>query len=78
MKQSMRPFAALFLVLFLVLATEIGPRVVEARMCSSPSHRFKGICTSSRNCENTCNSERFSGGECKGFRRRCMCTGPCV
>ncbi|XP_021733736.1 defensin-like protein [Chenopodium quinoa] len=78
MKQSMRPFAVICLVLFLVLATEIGTRVAEARTCGSPSHRFKGLCTSSRNCENTCNTEGFPGGECKGFRRRCICNGPCV
>ncbi|KMT10448.1 hypothetical protein BVRB_5g115750 [Beta vulgaris subsp. vulgaris] len=78
MKQPMRPFAAILLALLLVLATEIGPRVAEARTCVTPSHRFRGICVSKRNCESACNSEGFPDGNCKGFRRRCICNRPCA
>ncbi|KNA03822.1 hypothetical protein SOVF_205360 [Spinacia oleracea] len=68
---------AIFLVLLLVLAAEIAPEVAEARTCTTPSHTFRGVCVSSRNCESNCNSERFSSGSCQGFRRRCMCSKPC-
>ncbi|KMT10449.1 hypothetical protein BVRB_5g115760 [Beta vulgaris subsp. vulgaris] len=78
MKQPMRPFAAILVVFLLVLATEIGPRVAEARTCDAPSHSFKGICTRKRNCESVCNSEGFADGDCKGFRRRCICNRPCA
>ncbi|XP_021733735.1 defensin-like protein [Chenopodium quinoa] len=74
----MRPFTAVFLVLLLVFAAEMGPRVAEARTCETASHKFKGACISKRNCENVCQTEGFSGGDCKGLRRRCFCTKPCA
>ncbi|KAJ0866093.1 Defensin SD2 [Helianthus annuus] len=78
MKSSMKMFAALLLVVMCVLANEMGgPMVVEARTCESQSHKFKGTCLSDTNCANVCHSERFSGGKCRGFRRRCFCTTHC-
>ncbi|TMW83265.1 hypothetical protein EJD97_002293 [Solanum chilense] len=57
---------------------KMGPmRIVEARHCESLSHRFKGPCVSDKNCASVCETERFSGGNCRGFRRRCFCTKPC-
>ncbi|XP_021855137.1 defensin-like protein [Spinacia oleracea] len=73
----MRPFTAVFLVVLLVLAADVGPRVAEARTCESPSHKFKGPCATNRNCESVCQTEGFPGGDCKGLRRRCFCTRPC-
>ncbi|CAO2818665.1 unnamed protein product [Amaranthus hypochondriacus] len=77
MKQAMRPFAAIFLVLLLLLATEMGPKVAEARTCTTPSQKFRGLCISKRNCEGVCNTEGFPSGSCDGLRRRCMCGRPC-
>ncbi|KAI4313399.1 hypothetical protein L6164_026384 [Bauhinia variegata] len=67
-----------FLLLFLrIFKSEMGPIVAEARSCDSPSHRFKGICLSSRNCASVCQTEGFPRGNCRGFRRRCLCSKPC-
>lgn len=56
----------------------IGPSMVaEARTCESQSHKFKGPCASDHNCASVCQTERFSGGHCRGFRRRCFCTTHC-
>ncbi|KAM3267491.1 defensin Ec-AMP-D1 [Capsicum chacoense] len=78
MAHSMRFFAIVLLLAMLVMATEMGPmRIVEARTCESQSHRFKGACVSETNCASVCHTEGFSGGDCRGFRRRCFCTRPC-
>ncbi|XP_049359691.1 defensin-like protein P322 isoform X2 [Solanum verrucosum] len=78
MAYSMRFFTTVFLLAVLVMATEMGPmRIVEARNCESLSHRFKGPCVSDKNCASVCETERFSSGNCHGFRRRCFCTKPC-
>ncbi|KMT10452.1 hypothetical protein BVRB_5g115790 [Beta vulgaris subsp. vulgaris] len=77
MGQSMKSFTAVCLVLLLVLATEVGPRVAEARTCETASHKFKGPCLGDRNCANVCQTEGFPGGDCQGLRRRCFCTRPC-
>nr|ACB32234.1 gamma-thionin/defensin [Solanum chacoense] len=76
MANSMRLFATMLLLAMLVMAT--GPtRIVEARTCESQSHRFKGPCVSEKNCASVCETEGFSGGDCRGLRRRCFCTRPC-
>ncbi|GAY38657.1 hypothetical protein CUMW_038330 [Citrus unshiu] len=49
----------------------------EARLCESQSHRFHGTCVRSHNCDLVCRTEGFTGGRCRGFRRRCFCTGIC-
>ncbi|PIN15343.1 hypothetical protein CDL12_12018 [Handroanthus impetiginosus] len=51
--------------------------VGEARTCESQSHRFQGLCFSSTNCGSICRGEGFTGGHCRGFRRRCFCTKHC-
>ncbi|XP_010319372.2 defensin Ec-AMP-D2-like [Solanum lycopersicum] len=65
--------ATFFLVLMLVFAAEL----TEARTCESQSHRYKGPCVRKNNCANVCKTEGFSGGHCRGFRRRCFCTKHC-
>ncbi|XP_010270777.1 PREDICTED: defensin-like protein [Nelumbo nucifera] len=77
MERGMRLFSSLVLVLLLVTATEMGPKVAEARTCESQSHRFKGACLSDTNCASVCQTEGFPAGDCKGARRRCFCVKPC-
>ncbi|KAH9686995.1 Knot1 domain-containing protein [Citrus sinensis] len=76
MERSVRLFSTVLLVL-LLLASEMGPRAAEARICESQSHRFKGPCVSKSNCAAVCQTEGFHGGHCRGFRRRCFCTKRC-
>ncbi|PHT42490.1 Defensin SD2 [Capsicum baccatum] len=76
MGNLMRLFATFFLVAMLLLAT--GPMTsVEARLCESQSHHFKGKCFSDTNCGSVCKSEGFTGGNCRGLRQRCFCTRNC-
>ncbi|XP_057956726.1 defensin Ec-AMP-D2-like [Malania oleifera] len=77
MERSMKLFSAIFLVLVLLMATEMGTEVAEGRTCESQSHRFKGTCLSGSNCAAVCQTEGFQGGKCRGFRRRCFCTRHC-
>ncbi|XP_054810497.1 defensin-like protein 2 [Prosopis cineraria] len=78
MARSGRLVSTIFVLLLLLVATEMGPTMVaEARTCESQSHRFKGTCVSKSNCANVCRTEGFPGGHCRGFRRRCFCTRPC-
>nr|WGC54893.1 plant defensin protein PDF2.4 [Gerbera hybrid cultivar] len=78
MRPSMKLFATVFLVVMCLLATEMGGGMVaEARTCESQSHKFKGPCLSDHNCGNTCKTEGFQGGDCRGLRRRCFCTKRC-
>ncbi|KAI8540616.1 hypothetical protein RHMOL_Rhmol08G0000300 [Rhododendron molle] len=51
---------------------------VEGRVCESQSHGFKGPCSRNHNCALVCRNEGFSGGRCRGFRRRCFCTKLCT
>ncbi|CAD5315959.1 unnamed protein product [Arabidopsis thaliana] len=71
MKVSPRLNSAL-LLLFMILATVMGPVTVEARTCETSSNLFNGPCLSSSNCANVCHNEGFSDGDCRGFRRRCF------
>ncbi|KAJ8769929.1 hypothetical protein K2173_009011 [Erythroxylum novogranatense] len=76
MERSMRLLSIVFLSLLLFVST--GPMMAaEARTCESQSHRFKGICVRKANCEAVCQTEGFSGGQCRGARRRCFCTKSC-
>ncbi|KFK33427.1 hypothetical protein AALP_AA5G011600 [Arabis alpina] len=77
MKLSMRLISAVLIMFMIFVATGMGPVTVEARTCESQSHRFKGTCVSDTNCANVCHNERFGGGRCRGFRRRCFCTRNC-
>ncbi|WMV23078.1 hypothetical protein MTR67_016463 [Solanum verrucosum] len=66
--------AAFFLVLVLVFAIELA----EVWTCESPSHKYKGPCVRKQsNCAAVCQTEGFTGGHCRGFRRRCFCTKKC-
>ncbi|OVA03625.1 Knottin [Macleaya cordata] len=56
----------------------MGQKVAEARECHAASERFHGICVSGSNCAAVCETEGFTGGECRGFRRRCICTKECL
>ncbi|KAB2623936.1 defensin-like protein 1 [Pyrus ussuriensis x Pyrus communis] len=86
MEHSMRLVSAAFVLVLLFAATD-GTNGVEARSnsgkvakertCEAASGKFKGLCFSSTNCKNTCKMEKFTGGECQGFRRRCMCNKKC-
>ncbi|KAJ7954441.1 Defensin-like protein [Quillaja saponaria] len=78
MARSMNLMSAIFVVVLLLLATDMGPTMVtEARVCESQSHRFKGPCVRRSNCANVCQTEGFPGGHCRGFRRRCFCVKKC-
>ncbi|CAL5076240.1 unnamed protein product [Urochloa decumbens] len=67
------------LLLLLLGSTEMqGPmRVVVARDCQSPSHRYKGPCVRDSNCASVCQTEGFPNGKCLGFRSRCICIKAC-
>ncbi|KAK4264081.1 hypothetical protein QN277_029418 [Acacia crassicarpa] len=70
--------SSIFLLFLLLLAAGMGPRMVaEARTCETKSQRFRGVCVRSSNCASVCQSEGFSDGNCRGFRRRCFCSKPC-
>ncbi|XP_050206644.1 defensin-like protein 1 [Mercurialis annua] len=71
-----RFFGVLLLLLILFTSQEVMVPA-EARVCESPSHYFKGPCARDHNCAMVCRNEAFSGGRCKGFRRRCLCTKLC-
>ncbi|KAL3637611.1 hypothetical protein CASFOL_018779 [Castilleja foliolosa] len=75
-------FASLLLILLLFTThEELGGDnkilKVEARLCESKSHGFKGQCWSDHNCGLVCRHEGFPGGKCHGFRKRCFCSRPC-
>ncbi|NP_001351673.1 cysteine-rich knottin fold-containing protein precursor [Cicer arietinum] len=74
MARSIPMVSTIFVFLLLLVATEM---VAEARTCESKSQKFKGACVSDRNCASVCQTERFPGGHCRGFRRRCFCTTHC-
>ncbi|XP_030941179.1 defensin-like protein 1 [Quercus robur] len=72
-----RKSLGLFMLLFIVLASQVMVVPTEARVCESQSHKFKGACMSNHNCALVCRNEGFSGGRCRGFRHRCFCTRIC-
>ncbi|KAJ7957121.1 Defensin-like protein [Quillaja saponaria] len=67
----------LFLLLLILLAAHEIVVQTEARLCESKSHRFVGPCVRDHNCAMVCRHEGFTGGDCRGFRRRCFCTRQC-
>ncbi|XP_028793533.1 defensin-like protein [Neltuma alba] len=77
MAKSVPLVSTIFVLLLLLVATEMGPMAAEARTCESQSHRFKGTCLSKSNCASVCQTEGFPDGHCSGFRRRCFCDKPC-
>ncbi|KAF3774336.1 Defensin [Nymphaea thermarum] len=66
-----------FLLLALLFLSFGDVEKAEARICSTPSLKFHGLCFSDTNCANICHTEHFPKGSCQGFRRRCMCETPC-
>ncbi|XP_076955783.1 defensin-like protein 1 [Bidens hawaiensis] len=72
-----KSFFTLLFTLLILLASQSRVPVAEGRMCQSQSHKFHGTCLSSHNCAYVCRNEGFSGGRCRGFRRRCFCTRLC-
>ncbi|XP_012572202.1 defensin-like protein 1 [Cicer arietinum] len=62
---------------FLLLTADVAVKTAEARTCESRSHRFKGTCLSDTTCAHACRNEGFSGGDCRGLRRRCFCNRLC-
>ncbi|WOH07556.1 hypothetical protein DCAR_0726988 [Daucus carota subsp. sativus] len=72
---ALRLITTLFMVVMLLMSG--GIREAEGRTCESQSHKFKGTCLSETNCGNVCKNEGFSGGNCRGLRRRCFCTRHC-
>ncbi|XP_019198214.1 PREDICTED: defensin D2-like [Ipomoea nil] len=80
MASSLRSFAASLLFVMLFMATELGRNTIlmaEARKCETPSAKYKGLCGRKSNCAAVCLTEGFPDGECRGFRRRCICNKPC-
>ncbi|KAM7513888.1 hypothetical protein LguiA_003471 [Lonicera macranthoides] len=70
-------FGFFFLLLIVLVSQVILMPQVEGRVCESQSHYFKGPCRGDHNCAMVCRNEAFSGGRCRGFRRRCFCTKLC-
>ncbi|CAL9079862.1 Oxygen evolving enhancer protein 3 (PsbQ) [Musa troglodytarum] len=79
MASSRRMLPPLLLLLFLLMNSEMGTWVVNARTCESQSHKFVGLCVRKANCANVCRTEGFHGGVCHGmlFHRKCYCTKNC-
>ncbi|KAI3466304.1 hypothetical protein Pfo_022967 [Paulownia fortunei] len=74
-------FLLLLLLLFTTQDELAGNNMVlkvEARLCESQSHGFKGQCWSDHNCRLVCRNEGYPGGKCRGLRKRCFCTRPCA
>ncbi|CAA6663114.1 unnamed protein product [Spirodela intermedia] len=71
------PTILLLVILLPLFATAVEPSQI-GRVCSSPSHRFKGRCGSHSNCSVICRTEGFVRGECRGIIfRSCHCIKPC-
>ncbi|XP_058228078.1 defensin-like protein 1 [Rhododendron vialii] len=73
-----KTFALLMLLLIVLASQDKVVMKVEGRVCESQSHGFKGPCSRNHNCALVCRNEGFSGGRCRGFRRRCFCTKLCT
>ncbi|KAF7094537.1 hypothetical protein CFC21_096839 [Triticum aestivum] len=76
MDRSMKVFVVVFMLL-VATGFQGVVQVALARECTSPSHKFKGLCVSDTNCASVCLTERFPGGKCDGIRQRCLCTEKC-
>ncbi|KAJ7982072.1 Defensin-like protein [Quillaja saponaria] len=71
------------LVIFLVILSIVEEMVMVVQVgavpCKARSSRFRGSCSSKRNCINICQSEGFEYGRCtrRFFRSHCMCYQEC-
>ncbi|XP_052205583.1 defensin-like protein [Diospyros lotus] len=77
MERSVRLVSAVFLVLMLLVTTETGNMVSEAKTCESHSHQFKGKCEKKSHCAAVCKTEGFTDGHCRGIHHRCFCSKHC-
>ncbi|GFP92840.1 defensin-like protein [Phtheirospermum japonicum] len=62
---------------FQSICKEVTIPQAEAKMCKSRSHYYKGPCLHDTTCAIVCRDSGFSGGNCKGRRKRCFCTWLC-
>ncbi|CAD6211840.1 unnamed protein product [Miscanthus lutarioriparius] len=78
MEASHRKLSAAVVLLLLTMAGELGP--AQAKECLSESTTFKGLCFSSKKCNNECLQESgaYSGGKCRGILFTCWCITPCA
>ncbi|KAL5053192.1 hypothetical protein RYX36_033874 [Vicia faba] len=62
-------------MLFLLLVADVSVKTSEALLgrCKVKSNRFNGPCLTDTHCSTVCRGEGYKGGDCHGFRRRCMC-----
>ncbi|KAE9588630.1 putative defensin, plant [Lupinus albus] len=79
MARSVPSFSTIFVILLLLVVTEVMPRMVaEANNCKYESNKFHGVCLSDTNCESVCQTEGFPFGKCDGvLPRTCVCKKPC-
>nr|AKE49474.1 plant defensin 1.2-like protein PDF1.2-2 [Dimocarpus longan] len=78
MERSVHLFSTVVVFVLVLLAPEMGVQtqmVAHARICESPSAKFKGICFSKSNCANICQTEGFVSGNCRVFK--CICSKDC-
>ncbi|KAL3849206.1 hypothetical protein ACJIZ3_011088 [Penstemon smallii] len=69
-------FSTVFLVLVLLLVTEIGQTMGQGRTCPRLSNNFSGACFFTSTCARVCRGENFpTGGYCN--RLACYCYKPC-
>ncbi|KAL4366829.1 hypothetical protein GQ457_05G016600 [Hibiscus cannabinus] len=79
MERFFRYVSTAFLLLVILLATELGPVVVvKGKSCEFPSSMPDNWCLISGPCNVLCQDNEFDGGECQGFLfGRCICTKEC-
>ncbi|PON35606.1 Gamma Purothionin [Trema orientale] len=77
MEKKVRFGGMVFFLLFILLASQEMVVPTEGRVCESKSHHYKRACLADHNCAMVCRTEGFTGGKCRGFRRRCFCTRRC-
>ncbi|KAK7360756.1 hypothetical protein VNO77_02766 [Canavalia gladiata] len=79
MARSMPLVSTIFVLLQLLVATEMGPTMVaEAETCEYKSKKQTGPCVDSTKCSSECKTQGSTGGRCRGIRRICWCTKECV
>uniref|UniRef100_A0A7N0TPW1 Knottins-like domain-containing protein n=1 Tax=Kalanchoe fedtschenkoi TaxID=63787 RepID=A0A7N0TPW1_KALFE len=70
-------FICMLLITFFASQEVVMMAEAKPRVCQSQSHGFHGACASNHNCALVCRNEGFTGGTCRGLRRRCYCTKLC-
>ncbi|PIN14865.1 hypothetical protein CDL12_12515 [Handroanthus impetiginosus] len=72
-----RKFFHTMMFFFLLFVSMDATIHVEAKLCSSPSKLFRGLCIIESNCLTTCEKEGFDDGKCEGLFRQCICFKSC-